>query len=193
MRKLPFNNGESIDEAAMKFVTREGFGRGNIEQITSFLRTNSLPYATRDLSKPVVETKKKIELKHLPMNTTLFFDAVKMDGPEKKVREFNEELKSITDDNEMLHLGNVFKVIGEKQHYHSSKLFKQDWDVLDKLLKWPEKYLFPILDMFRMFLCHSQASEMFKVYEHGSERLSYLLGILSIPDQSNANYMLALR
>ena len=192
MRKLPFNNGTSVDEAAMKFATREGFGRGNIEQITNFLRTNALSYPTRDLSKPSSGPEKKLELKSIPMRTSLFYEAVKMTGPEKKIREFNEELKTV-EEKDMLHLNKLLQVIGDKKNYHVSELYKQNWDVFDKLLQWPNKYIFPVLDMFRMFLWHHQASELFKVFEHGSERLSLLLGILSSPDEPNANYMLSLR
>jgi hypothetical protein len=41
MRKLPFNNGDNAITAAEKFCVREQLGRANIEQIRSFINTNS--------------------------------------------------------------------------------------------------------------------------------------------------------
>jgi phospholipase A-2-activating protein len=166
IRKLPFNNGGNSDEAANKFCVREGFSKSNLEQIVTHIRNNSLPYQTRDLSankKPEIEIPK---LKNIPMQTNLFYEQVNVDAPEKKIREFNEELKSI-EEKENMNFNRLLKVIRETHLYHSSELLKAEWDVFKKLLKWPKKYIFPVLDLFRMFLLHSQASEMFKVFEHG--------------------------
>jgi hypothetical protein len=51
MRKLPFNNGANAIEAAEKFCVREQLGRANIDQISSFIRKNAVPYATREAQK----------------------------------------------------------------------------------------------------------------------------------------------
>jgi len=50
IRKLPYDNGGNPLEAADKFIIREGLNKGYIEQISAFLRTNALPYATSDHS-----------------------------------------------------------------------------------------------------------------------------------------------
>lgn len=194
IRKLPYNNGASADEAANKFCVRENFGKANIGQIIKHIKDNSVPYATRDISKgsATEAAKPAPKLKNIPMQTSLYFDSVNIVGPEKKIREINEEIKSI-EEKEIKHLDRLFKVIGEKQHYHSSELYKQDWDVFKKLLSWPNKHIFPVLDLFRMFLMHSQASEMFKVFEHGSEHCSMFLGLLTSKDEPEPNYLLSLR
>jgi len=49
-RKLPCNNGTNYLEVADKFCARENLSRSYVEQIVQFLRQNTLPYATRDLS-----------------------------------------------------------------------------------------------------------------------------------------------
>ena len=90
MRKLPFNNGANAIQAAEKFCVRENLGRANIEQIRQHITTHSLSYPTRDVggaSKPVQE-----EVDNT-MRTLLNYDAVKIDGPKKKILEFNNELK----------------------------------------------------------------------------------------------------
>lgn len=167
MRRLPFNNGGNADESANKFCTREGFGKANIEQIIKFIKTNSLPYATREISSGSKDKNvDKPKLKHIPMLTYLFFDSVNVSGPEKKIKEINDEIASI-EEKDIKHLDKLLKVIGEKQFYHTSQIYKQEWDVLKKMLDWPNKHLFPVLDLLRMFLLHTQSSEMFKVYEHG--------------------------
>mmetsp|Transcript_2092 Transcript_2092/g.2658 ORF Transcript_2092/g.2658 Transcript_2092/m.2658 type:complete len:347 (-) Transcript_2092:367-1407(-) len=130
MRKLPFNNGGNYDEAANKFCIRENFGKANIESIIKFLKTNSLPYATRDTTSRKEESKSKAapELKSLPMRKFLFFDQVKAEEPKKKILEFNEELKSI-EEKEMLAFNKLFAVIGDKKNYSTSQIYKQEWDV----------------------------------------------------------------
>ena len=49
-RKLPVNNGANLSDVADKFCAREHLGRSYVEQIVQFLRANTLPYATRDVS-----------------------------------------------------------------------------------------------------------------------------------------------
>lgn len=194
MRKLPFNNGANADEAANKFCVREGFGKQNIEQIIKFIKTNSLSYATRDVSasKPAGKQKVAKALKSLPMRNYIYFDQVKVEPPKEKIKEFNNELQSL-DEKEMAAFGRLVEVIGNKKDYQTSQIYKSEWDVLKKILSWPSKYLFPCLDLLRMFLNHSQASEMYKVYEHGSEQLSFLVGILSDKDDAWQNHLTTLK
>lgn len=168
LRKLPFNNGGNPDEAANKFCVREKFGKSNIEQIMQHIKKNSVEYPTRDISatggKPAAVTKPK--LTSIPMRTQLFFDSVKTGPAAKKIKEIDEELKSIGVE-QVKNLDRLIQVIEEKHLYHSSQLYKLEWDVFKILLSWPTKHMIPVLDLFRMFLLHSQASEMFKIFEHG--------------------------
>jgi phospholipase A-2-activating protein len=92
MRRLPHNNGENPMEAAEKFMARENLGRAYNEQITNFVKQNSLPHATRDVVENVdmVETEvKKLTSKSIPMKKMLFFDSVSCEGPFKKIKEIN--------------------------------------------------------------------------------------------------------
>ena len=99
MRKLPFNNGSSQYEASDKFLAREGLGRAQTEEIVRFLKTNALEYKTRDYdgTQAQEEEKKAMEAskptcKLIPFTTMLYFETVKIDGPQKKILEFNTAL-----------------------------------------------------------------------------------------------------
>lgn len=48
LRKLPFDNGSNVLEAADKFVIRENLRKSYCEEISKWLKTNSQPYATSD-------------------------------------------------------------------------------------------------------------------------------------------------
>ena len=50
MKKLPFNNGANIDQAAQKFILREGLDLSNLAEIKDFITKNSASFATKDLS-----------------------------------------------------------------------------------------------------------------------------------------------
>jgi phospholipase A-2-activating protein len=50
MRKLPYDNGGNAQEAADKFIVRESLHKGYVEQISTFVRNNSIPYKTSDLA-----------------------------------------------------------------------------------------------------------------------------------------------
>lgn len=99
MRKLPFDNGANPGLASDKFLVREGLGRAYSEQITSFIKNNSIPYVTSDNEfkktgilpgglQQNVAPKSTV----LPMKKLLFFDAINVDAPKKKLLEFNSEL-----------------------------------------------------------------------------------------------------
>lgn len=88
MRKLPFNNGGNAITAAEKFCARESLGRANIEQIRTFISTHAQPFVTR---KP--EPSKSLVQPNEPDNCMRFhllYEACKIDGPFKKILEFNE-------------------------------------------------------------------------------------------------------
>lgn len=108
------------------------------------------------------------------MKTLLFFDAINIENPKKKLLEFNSEL-NVLSDNELTILDSLLELIKNKAFYHSTKVSKQGYELVKKLLKFPVDKAFPALDIYRMFLMHPQSSENYKVYEHGIEYLSSLV------------------
>ena len=200
MRKLPFDNGSNPLVAADKFIIREGLHKSMCEQISKFLKDNSSPYATSDNAekKQGLAAKKQmgggtgtIEVpKPQGMKTHLFFDQIAIDGPKKKLLEFNDSL-AILNPNELKVLDEVLETIKNKAFYHSSKFSKQEYDVVKKLLKFPADKAFPSLDIYRMFLMHPGATENYKVYETGIENLSALIGYLG--DSPQPTQLMVLR
>lgn len=100
MRKLPFNNGGNALDAAEKFCIRESIGRANVEQIRSHIGKHSLPYATREV--PGAAGSNVEEEKDNTMRTVLLYDTVKIDGPKKKILEFNSA-GNMLDDKQLKH------------------------------------------------------------------------------------------
>ena len=50
LKKLPFNNGASVDEAAQKFCLRQGLDLGNLPEIKEFITKHSQSFATKNLA-----------------------------------------------------------------------------------------------------------------------------------------------
>ena len=110
----------------------------------------------------------------IPMKNYIFFDAINVDNPKKKVLEFNGELNILTPQ-ELVILDSFLELIKNKAFYHSSRVTKQGFEMLRKLIGFPSDKAFPGLDIYRMFLMHPQSGENFKVFEHGLEYLNILV------------------
>lgn len=73
-------------------------------------------------------------------------------------------------------LESLLEMLKNKAFYHSSKVSKQGFELIKKLLsKFPNDKVFPCLDFYRMFLMHPHSSENYKVFEHAIEYLSFIM------------------
>jgi PFU (PLAA family ubiquitin binding) len=98
-RKLPFNEGENVLEAAEKFLAREGLGRAYVEQICTFIRITleerpnkkKLPYKRKTkkylknfgfIKVLFVLIKTTLESKYFPMNKYVLFENMNLQGIE---------------------------------------------------------------------------------------------------------------
>ena len=114
----------------------------------------------------------------IPMKKYLLFDALNVDNPKKKILEFNTELNILTPVEVDL-LNSLLELIKNKSFYHSSKVSKQGFELVKKLLtQFPADKTFPSLDIYRMFLIHPSATEHYKVFENAIEYLGILIGHL---------------
>lgn len=113
----------------------------------------------------------------LPMKKYLVFDAINVDNPKKKILEFNSTMQLLTAQ-EVETLESLMGLIKDKSFYHSSKVSKQGFELVKKLLKFPSAQAFPALDIYRMFLMHPQSSENFKLFEYALEYLGMLVAHL---------------
>lgn len=111
------------------------------------------------------------------MKQCLFFDLINIDAPRKKLIEFNNEI-NLLNENEIKLLDSLLELIKDKAFYHSTKVHKLGYDLIKKLFKFPSDKIFPVLDIYRMFLIHPGSSENFKVFETGIEYFGNIMGNL---------------
>jgi hypothetical protein len=62
-----------------------------------------------------------------------------------------------------------------------------------KLLELPVARIFPVLDLYRIFLIHPDASCHFKKYEDGKSRVYVMINCLNDKKATDPTIMLALR
>jgi len=81
----------------------------------------------------------------------------------------------VLEEKEMKFFDSLCLLIDDKPRYHSTKVSTQGFDLVRKLLKQPLDNIFPVLDLFRMFLMHPNSGDMFKVSEQGMDILGTIL------------------
>ena len=113
------------------------------------------------------------------MRQFLWYEAVKIDGPKKKILEFNATDKFM-DDKELKVFESLCEVFAKgKDGYHLTKINEYHSQLLNKLLTLPVDRVFPCLDLYRIFLTHPDSVCHFKKFEDGWTHLSAVLGIVS--------------
>jgi phospholipase A-2-activating protein len=181
MRKLPFNNGSNAIQAADMFCAREGLGKANVDQIRTFITKHSQGFATRDLSGGSAgggaAAKPQVDEVDNTMRTSLFYDAVKIEGPKKKILEFNETDKFM-DDKDLKHFNTLCEVLSNKDMFYKTKIDEYHQALLTKLLELPVDKVFPCLDLYRIFLTHPDMVTHYKNFEQGWNHLSAFVHIL---------------
>jgi hypothetical protein len=88
-------------------------------------------------------------------------------------------------------LDSFLELVKNKAFYHSSKVSKQGFELVKKMLKFPHDQVFPCLDIYRMFLMHPHSSENYKLFEFALEYLGLLINHLV--NGPAATQLLALR
>jgi hypothetical protein len=126
------------------------------------------------------------------MKKHLFFDQINVDGPKKKLLEFNNEI-NLLNENELKILDDLLDMLKNKQFYHSSKLHKLGYDLVKKLFRFPADKIFPVLDIYRMFLMHPGSSENYKVFENALEFIGTFISYLRDESLNETTKMLVLR
>ena len=127
----------------------------------------------------------------------LLFEAVKVEPAQKKILEFNEALQGnfsgTLTEKELLYFDSLCKVLSKPELFHSSEIDSAPQAVLTKLLEFPIDKLFPVLDIFRIFLCHNAASKFFSGSDAGASYVALLLNCLDNAASPKAVILLALR
>ena len=123
----------------------------------------------------------------------MWYDAVKIDGPKKKILEFNGT-DNFMDEKDL----KVFETLCEqfakgKEGYPLSKINDYHSKLMDKLLGLPIEKVFPCLDLYRIFLTHPDSVCHFKKFEEGALHLNTILGHISDKSAADPAKMCGLR
>lgn len=106
------------------------------------------------------------------MSHMQFFEDGKLEPIKAAILKVNDVYKTMNQI-QLNCLDTIFWVVEDKKSYTSSKLYKNDLELLDSLIRWEPINLVGPLGLFHLYLNHPQASELFKVMEKGTE-LVYL-------------------
>ena len=117
------------------------------------------------------------------MSNPLYFEVVKVDPPKNKILEFNTALQGqgyagSLDEKDLEYFEKLCKVLSQPQYFHSSEIDERWIEVLKKTLEFPMDKVFPCLDLFRIFLCHNQASYCFNQSDGGAFYTGMCLALL---------------
>ena len=126
------------------------------------------------------------------MRTMLHYDAIKIEGPQKKLIEF-AQADGLLEDKEIKAVERFCALLADKPNYWKHKLSVGEAELLDKLMTFPLDKLFPSLDIYRIFLMHPDSTIHFKKFEDGLVHLFKFLGILEQKDAGDPAKMLSLR
>eukprot|EP00741_Cyanophora_paradoxa_P021231 tig00000237_g20492.t1 len=106
--------------------------------------------------------------RHFPRTAYLPFDTANFAGISKKLAEFNGALAAdaasagqAMDAKEQAALQRVVETLQRTQFYHATSFQPSDYYLASKLLRWPADKLFPVLDLFRMWIVHPAAAQAF--------------------------------
>lgn len=126
------------------------------------------------------------------MRTYLYYDAVKIDGPKKKILEFNETDKFM-DEKELKIFEGLCEALCNKEKFYHTKIGDYQDKLMVKLLELPVDKIFPVLDLYRIFLTHPDATCHFKKYEDGKSRIWVFVNCLNAKNVTDPTIMLSLR
>mmetsp|Transcript_28111 Transcript_28111/g.81064 ORF Transcript_28111/g.81064 Transcript_28111/m.81064 type:complete len:740 (-) Transcript_28111:142-2361(-) len=178
MRKLPYNRGQNPMEVAESFCSREQIHKGNTDQIRQFIVQNAGEEATAPAAPaaPAAQTEPAV----FPVTTHLSFKDGKFDPLLAKLLEFNGQVEeplrmSAT---EAEYLGDAVAKL--KSNVMSAEFRNCERDVIHvKLRDWPSSQLFPVIDLWRLFLVHPQSADYFKGSDRGTPFITQVVGLLS--------------
>jgi phospholipase A-2-activating protein len=186
MRKLPYNKGQNPMEVAESFCARESIHKGNTDQIRQFIiqnagvDTGAPAQAAAPSSKPPEPASSVF-----PVMTYLNFKEGKFEPLKGKILEFNGQVDSAQKMDE-IEVGFLTALIGRLEKSLTTAEFRpcEKEVVFVKLRAWPSDKIFPVIDLWRIFMCHSDSSGYFKGSDRGTTFITQVLGYLAAEPSS---------
>lgn len=187
MRKLPYNKGQNPMEVAESFCSREQIHKSNLDQIRQFIVQNTGQGATTESGGNQVPSAAPAapvpppaaESSIFPVMTPVVFKDGKFDALQNKLLEFNEQIdeEKRLDATEVLHLKNGIEKL--KSGIMSNEIRSTERDIIrNRLGEWPTEKLFPVADLWRLYLAHPQSADFFKGSDRGAPFIAQILSLL---------------
>jgi phospholipase A-2-activating protein len=63
--------------------------------------------------------------------------------------------------------------------YLQTEVYTGEYDLVKKIMLWPREKIFPVLDLFRLFVLHPGSIELFRGSDYGANYTSVILGTLA--------------
>jgi len=178
MRQLPYNRGQNPMEVAESFCSREQIHKSNIEQIRQFIIQNGGGDASAAAT-PAAPSAPAQTSSLFPIMTPLTFKDGKFDGLQAKILEFNDQVDEAhrLDPTEVQFLTEAIAKL--RSGVMSTELRDCEQKVmLVKLAEWPSEKMFPVVDLWRLYLVHPQSSDIFKGSDRGAPFIVKVCGLL---------------
>jgi len=154
-----------------------------------FLKTNAKMYKTRDYDgKDAVKAAKAAapKIKSIPFTQNIYYSAVKIDGPKKKLLEVQAELNFMTE-KELIYFESMTKVLNNPAKFATSEVSPEMFNCIKKCMELPKDKAFAGLDLYRMYLTHPNSDTNYSGADAGAEYISHLTAILSGESPKNLN------
>lgn len=183
-RSLPYNTGQNPMEVAETFCTREGIHRSYIEQVRAFIIQNvagaanipaggSVPGATSSTT-PAEPTSNLF-----PVMEICSFKDGKFDALQSKLVELNAQVDEglRMGETEMSHFNDAIEKL--KRGVTADFKAGEKQVVMVKLKEWPQDKIFPVIDLWRLFLVHPASADFFKGSDRGVPYISQVLTLFT--------------
>lgn len=174
MRRLPYNRGQNPMVVAESFCAREQINKSNTDQIRQFIIQNAGEDATSGgAALATAEKPPDPAASVFPLSVPFTFKDGKFDPLRTKILEFNEQVPQELklDATDILHLDNAInklKAGGKLADFRGVE--KEVIHV--KLGAWPVDKLFPVVDLWRLYLTHPQSCDYYKGSDRGAPFLT---------------------
>eukprot|EP00927_Polykrikos_kofoidii_P049319 TRINITY_DN43393_c0_g1_i1.p1 TRINITY_DN43393_c0_g1~~TRINITY_DN43393_c0_g1_i1.p1 ORF type:complete len:765 (+),score=159.92 TRINITY_DN43393_c0_g1_i1:70-2295(+) len=185
-KRLPYNKGQNPMEVAESFIAREQINKSNLDQIRQFIETNGGSGGGAPASGGPAAGSSAPESTLFPVMTPVSFKDGKFDALQGKLLEFNDQVDASVklDDNDVMFLK---EAIGKLKSGVLSKTLRdcEKEVIFKKLGEWPTDKLFPVVDLWRLFLVFPQSADNFKGSDRGAPLLAKIVGLLTADVNGN--------
>mmetsp|Transcript_26757 Transcript_26757/g.61649 ORF Transcript_26757/g.61649 Transcript_26757/m.61649 type:complete len:743 (+) Transcript_26757:84-2312(+) len=178
-RELPYNRGGNPLATAERFCAREQIDRSNMKDIREFIEKNAGEGGSSAAAPSTSAAPPQDVSTMFPLRETWQFKDGKFDALHKKLLEFNEQVDESMrlDAGDLIHLN---AAVEKLKAGIASQIRPCEKDIVHyKMGEWPGDKLFPLIDLWRLFLLHPQSGDLFKGSDRGAGMIAKVLSLLA--------------